>query len=101
MNIRKADDTKAVGCVLVKHKGSSEEIASNLIDFHWQIAQVVQRHEEQKKQKLLKQMQEALENMTTSERHMVELLLGTVLDRVSLSPIWPELLDEMSDELGD
>src|SRR5215207_9608355 len=82
MNIRKDDETKAVSFVLVKQKVSSEEVASKLIDFHWQIAQIVERNEEQKRQNLLDQMQEALQNMTASEKRMVRLLLGTIMDQV-------------------
>lgn len=97
MNIRIADETKAVSLVLVKQNGSSEEIASKLIDFHWQIAQIIERHDEQQRQKLL----EHLQKMTASERLMVGLLMNAILDHVRCPPFWPKLLDGMSDESGD
>lgn len=95
MSIRKADETKAVSRMLVMQKGSSEEVASKVIDFHWQVAQVIERHEQQKRQKLLERMR----NLTISEKHMF--LLGMIIDQLSLSPIWPKLFDELRDKFED
>jgi len=89
MNIRRAAETKATSLVLMKQNGSSEEIESKLIDFHWQIAQIVERHEEQKRERLL----ELMRNLSPDDEQW--LLLKMIVDRMKLSPIYPKLLNEI------
>ena len=102
MNIRIADETKAVSSLLVNQKESSEELASKLMDFHWQIAQIIERHEEQKVlEQMRAQMQGLLQNATPSEKLMFGLLMEMIVDRVSLSPIWQETLDYPESEFED
>lgn len=46
--IKKADEMKAMSRVVMRGRESSEEETNKIIDFQWQIAQIVERHERQR-----------------------------------------------------
>ena len=63
MRIKKADEMKAMSRVVMRELDSSEEEANKIIDFQWQIAQIVERHE---RLRLLEQIRD----LPTSEKQM-------------------------------
>ncbi len=78
MKVKKAAEMKDMSRVVMRKRESSEEATSKIIDFQWQIAQVVERHE---RQRLLEQIRD----MPTSEKQMFLLRIIMTMVRTKLS----------------